>query len=291
MFCAEVQRVKKEVGSATPVRARRTDPEPRRRRLGGGYVLGGVAACLAALVGMAAISTIGLTPWNPSDTGEVGIDRRVDPSSTTIAGEPAAATDEEITMPAHLMPRTPGYLGEPGTAAPKEEEAADEPPASSQTSSSRAAPASQAAPPTTTAPPPPSTTAPPPATTTTTVPASTTTAPPPTTTTLPPKQVAPPDGSPQAVADSYLIAPNTIVHLNVLDNDSDPDGAVSGLTVSLVSGPSHAYRFTFAGTYFRYRSYAESDSQFSPDDAFVYEICDADGNCDTATVTVTIDVG
>jgi hypothetical protein len=245
-----------------------------------------MAVCLAALVGMAAISTIGLTPWSASDTGEAGVGRQVDPTSATTAGEPAEEAGDEITMPAHLMPRTPGYLGEAGAAEPKDQ-AADEPPGSSQTSSSRAAPASQASPPTTTAAPATTTTT----AVTTTTPVTTTTAPPPTTTTLPPKQVAAPDGSPQAVADSYLLAPNTVVHLYVLDNDSDPDGDVSGLTLSLVSGPSHAYRFTFAGTYFRYRSYAQSNEQFSAEDAFVYEICDPDGNCDVATVTVVIDVG
>jgi hypothetical protein len=245
-----------------------------------------MAVCLAALVGIAAVSTIGLTPWRAADTGEVGVGRQVDPTSTTMAGEPAEDAVDEVIMPAHLMPTTPGYLGATGAAEPKDQ-AADEPPASSQPSPSRAAPASQASPTTTTTTAPTTTTTP----TSTTTPVTTTTAPPPTTTTLPPKQVAAPDGSPQAVADSYLLAPGAIVSLFVLDNDSDPDGDVSDLTLSLVSGPSHAYRFSFAGTHFRYRSYAQSNPQFSAEDSFVYEICDPDGNCDIATVTVLIDVG
>ena len=112
-----------------------------------------------------------------------------------------------------------------------------------------------------------------------------------TTTTLPGKKSDEPDGSPEAINDTYFITSDKIVPLYVLENDSDPDGNLSDATLSLVSGPANAQRFTLAGDYFRYRSYPSTSGQFSAEDSVVYELCDQDGNCDTATVSLFIEVG
>ena len=65
---------------------------------------------------------------------------------------------------------------------------------------------------------------------------------------------------------------------------SDPDGDV--LAYAIVSGPSHGAitgfdRATGALIY-------SPDRNFHGEDTFTFEVCDPNGECDTATVTITV---
>ncbi|MFN0018363.1 MAG: Ig-like domain-containing protein [Pirellulaceae bacterium] len=112
--------------------------------------------------------------------------------------------------------------------------------------------------------------------------------------------VTPQNDAPVANADSYLVEEDTLLNANstttgdpratVRVNDSDVDNALTSLTVSLVSGPTHASA-AFGGTFtlnadgsFNYR--AELDYQ-GPD-SFVYRLTDAGGLSTTATVSITV---
>ena len=220
----------------------------------------GVAGVGAALVAGSSGSEPG---------GDPGVRRDGSVAATAVVDAPTRG-DDELAMPPYLMAHSPDHL-EGETA-----ESTTPSPANTRTS----APAT------------PITAPMPPTTTTTTVPAvSTTTTTPVPTPTLPGKKSDEPDGSPAASNDTYFIAADQIVAMYVLENDSDPDGDLSGATLALVSGPAHAQRFSLAGDYFRYRSYPSTSGQFSAEDSFVYELCDEAGNCDTATVSLFVEPG
>jgi hypothetical protein len=85
-----------------------------------------------------------------------------------------------------------------------------------------------------------------------------------------------------------MLAAGLLVDLYVLDNDSDPDGNLAAATLSVVTDPLHASRFTLEGDHFRYRSRPASSPRFGADDTFDYELCDESGLCATATVTLVI---
>ncbi|MBL1264479.1 tandem-95 repeat protein [Methylomicrobium sp. RS1] len=72
----------------------------------------------------------------------------------------------------------------------------------------------------------------------------------------------------------------------VTANDTDPDaGDLLFVTTTPVSGPTHASAFTLNadGSF----SYTHDGSETTTD-SFVYELCDSEPLCDTATVTITI---
>ncbi|TFC27583.1 tandem-95 repeat protein [Cryobacterium sp. TMT2-18-3] len=77
------------------------------------------------------------------------------------------------------------------------------------------------------------------------------------------------------------------VVVDVLGNDTDRDGDLDPTSVSIVAGPSHgtvdvdpdAGEVTYS-----------PDSSYTGTDSFTYKVCDVDGNCDTATVTVKVGV-
>ncbi|TFC53273.1 tandem-95 repeat protein [Cryobacterium sp. TMT2-17-1] len=77
------------------------------------------------------------------------------------------------------------------------------------------------------------------------------------------------------------------VVIDVLDNDTDRDGDLDPTSVSIVAGPSH-------GTVDVDPDVGEvtysPDSSYTGTDSFTYKVCDVDGNCDTATVTVKVGV-
>ncbi|MEC4982653.1 MAG: Ig-like domain-containing protein [Oscillatoria sp. PMC 1068.18] len=83
---------------------------------------------------------------------------------------------------------------------------------------------------------------------------------------------------------------NTPVNINVLANDSDPDG--DDLTLSIVNQPdSGTVEINDNGTptdltddFITYTP----DTNFSGEDTFVYQVDDGNGGTDTATVTVTV---
>ena len=98
------------------------------------------------------------------------------------------------------------------------------------------------------------------------------------------------DGNDPPVAndDSATTDEDTPVTIDILDNDTDIDGTIDPTSVTEVSGPSNGSiaidPVTGDVTY-------TPDPNFNGTDTFTYQVCDDDGNCDTATVTVTVNDG
>ncbi|MFT7579459.1 MAG: ferredoxin [Myxococcota bacterium] len=90
------------------------------------------------------------------------------------------------------------------------------------------------------------------------------------------------NGDPIAVDDAYTVAINTPTQLDVLDNDSDPDG--DALSITDVVQPEHGSATINPDGTLQYTP----GTDFVGVDTFTYEICDAVGNCAIATVTMTV---
>ncbi|MBN1995360.1 MAG: tandem-95 repeat protein [Anaerolineae bacterium] len=105
---------------------------------------------------------------------------------------------------------------------------------------------------------------------------------PPTPTLVPPP---PPNQPPIAIDDAANTNENTPVTVNVLLNDSDPDGTLVPGTVAVISGPANGAVAVNPGT--GQITYTPN-LNFSGSDTFIYQVCDNDGACDTATVTITV---
>ncbi|WP_425411106.1 Ig-like domain-containing protein [Hyphococcus sp.] len=88
--------------------------------------------------------------------------------------------------------------------------------------------------------------------------------------------------TPTAVADSAGTLPDTQTTVDVLANDTDPNG--DPLTVTGVAQPANGTVVVNPDDTVTYTPHAG----FSGADNFTYTACDSDGNCDTATVTVTV---
>lgn len=90
--------------------------------------------------------------------------------------------------------------------------------------------------------------------------------------------------SPLAVDDTAtLLIDSPATPINVLANDSDPDGDT--LTIASVTQPTNGtVVITGSGTGLTY----QPDAGFSGADTFTYEVSDGNGGSDTATVTVSI---
>ncbi|MGH8911579.1 MAG: Ig-like domain-containing protein [Acidimicrobiia bacterium] len=71
--------------------------------------------------------------------------------------------------------------------------------------------------------------------------------------------------------------------VNVLANDTDPDGDLDSSTLSISQQPVHG-KATLNQGLIDY----EADAGFQGTDSFTYRICDATGLCDTAVVRVTV---
>ena len=87
--------------------------------------------------------------------------------------------------------------------------------------------------------------------------------------------------APVAVDDTAGTSENTAVTIDVLNNDSDPDG--DALTVDSVTQGAHGSVIN-NGDEVTYTP----DSGFSGTDSFTYTVSDGNGGTDTATVTVTV---
>ena len=91
--------------------------------------------------------------------------------------------------------------------------------------------------------------------------------------------------SPVAVADSTTVSQNGSVGVDVLANDTDPDGDIDPSTVSVTSGPLHGTvsvdPTTGAITYTPAQGYSGPDS-------FTYQVCDSTGSCASASVSVAV---
>jgi hypothetical protein len=91
-----------------------------------------------------------------------------------------------------------------------------------------------------------------------------------------------PNRRPDAVDDTASTDEDTPVTINVRGNDTDPDG--DPLTIDSFSQPKHGTVTRSGG-----RLVFTPDPEWSGTTTFTYVVCDADGRCDDATVTVTVD--
>ncbi|MFC2082459.1 Ig-like domain-containing protein [Candidatus Bipolaricaulota bacterium] len=98
--------------------------------------------------------------------------------------------------------------------------------------------------------------------------------------------VVPQGDPPVAEDDAVEVAEDGVVAIDVVANDSDPDGDLDPTTVSIIgesaNGTVSVDPVTGAISY-------EPDPDFNGTDTFTYQVCDTDGVCDTATVTVEVD--
>ena len=89
---------------------------------------------------------------------------------------------------------------------------------------------------------------------------------------------------PEAVDDDATTLEDTPVTIDVTSNDSDVDGNLDPTTVSIAGGPSNGALTNHGdGTI----TYAPA-LNFNGSDSFDYQVCDTDGLCDTATVTIDV---
>ncbi|WP_303646813.1 GLUG motif-containing protein [Haloarchaeobius salinus] len=96
---------------------------------------------------------------------------------------------------------------------------------------------------------------------------------------------------PTANADSYSLSAGARLDVatgdGLLANDSDLDGAVSDLTVSVVDGPTDGSLDLGSDGSFTYTP----DDGFTGTDVFTYAVADLEGATDSATVTLVVDDG
>ncbi|QQS31065.1 MAG: tandem-95 repeat protein [Sphingobacteriales bacterium] len=93
----------------------------------------------------------------------------------------------------------------------------------------------------------------------------------------------PVNNPPVAVDDSATTPENTPVEIIVLTNDSDPDGDV--ITITASTPPAHGtITLNANGDGFIYTP----DNDYTGFDTFTYQICDPEGLCDIAVVTIEI---
>jgi putative nucleotidyltransferase with HDIG domain len=78
------------------------------------------------------------------------------------------------------------------------------------------------------------------------------------------------------------INPSKPVRVDVLANDSDPDGDLSSGTISIVGTPERGKANPSSDGTINY----VPDNGATGGDFFVYEVCDSGGACDTASVTI-----
>lgn len=90
---------------------------------------------------------------------------------------------------------------------------------------------------------------------------------------------------PVALDDASTTLPNTPVTIDIVVNDSDPDGDLNIPSTIVTTNPTNGTvtidRTTGRATYTPNTDYVGTDT-------FIYNICDSGGQCDTATVTITI---
>lgn len=91
------------------------------------------------------------------------------------------------------------------------------------------------------------------------------------------------DQPPVAIDDAATTNEDTPVVITVLTNDSEPEGEAISVT-AITNQPANGSVVMNADGSITYTPNAD----FVGTDTFVYEICDTDGLCDTATVTVTV---
>jgi hypothetical protein len=105
-----------------------------------------------------------------------------------------------------------------------------------------------------------------------------------------------PNRQPNAVDDEAVTTPEEAINIDVLANDTDPDGNIDEDTLSIfdTSVLEHGEAVVEGGeiqytpTITRSTSGYQGAAYFEEVDRFEYEVCDAEGLCDSAVVQVTI---
>jgi len=89
---------------------------------------------------------------------------------------------------------------------------------------------------------------------------------------------------PQANDDTATTPQDTAVVINVIGNDSDPNGNLDPATLTVVNPPANGTASVSGAGQITYTP----QGGFSGADNFTYRLCDTQGACDTAVVTVTV---
>jgi putative cell wall-binding protein len=99
--------------------------------------------------------------------------------------------------------------------------------------------------------------------------------------------VNPLDDTPVANDDNASTGEETAVDIDVLGNDTDPDGNINPNTLQVISAPTDGSAQVLGNDKIRYTP----DTDFNGADIFTYQICDTTSRCDPANVTVTVNPG
>jgi hypothetical protein len=95
---------------------------------------------------------------------------------------------------------------------------------------------------------------------------------------------------PVAIDDNVSTVEDSLLTIEVTANDSDPDGNLElssvNTTCSTCIDPAHGMLVNNCNGTFEYMP----ETMWNGEDTFVYEICDTGGLCDTAKVTITVNV-
>ncbi|MEM7273382.1 MAG: HD domain-containing phosphohydrolase [Actinomycetota bacterium] len=105
-----------------------------------------------------------------------------------------------------------------------------------------------------------------------------------TTTTVASTTTDPPAIGPEANDDAVTVEEEQEAKIKVLSNDDAGDAPLDPSTLEIIDEPDHASSFRVRNGQIRYTS----DEDFEGVDELRYRICDVDGLCDTAWVTITV---
>jgi hypothetical protein len=97
-------------------------------------------------------------------------------------------------------------------------------------------------------------------------------------------EVVPVNHPPVAADDTVSSDEDISLNINAVANDSDVDGNLNPSSTAVVSAPSNGTLINNGDGTFTYTS----NENYNGTDSFDYRICDTDGLCNTATVTITV---
>ncbi|MDT8417938.1 MAG: Ig-like domain-containing protein, partial [Lutibacter sp.] len=90
--------------------------------------------------------------------------------------------------------------------------------------------------------------------------------------------------SPNASDDLAETESNIPFDIDILDNDTDADGTIDPTSVTIIEEPENGTLIVSTDGTVTYTP----DLDFIGDDTFIYQVCDNDGLCDTASVSVVV---
>jgi Ca2+-binding RTX toxin-like protein len=90
--------------------------------------------------------------------------------------------------------------------------------------------------------------------------------------------------APVAVDDADTVEEDGSARVNVLDNDTDAEDNIAPSTVRLLTDPQDGTATANTDGTITYAP----NANFNGADSFTYRVCDTDGDCDTAEVTMTV---